>query len=387
MSKYPVINEEEDFIIIHAPVSAVMLTDYDSHAWTAFSDETLKKVAEKKKQAKQNPKMFDGPLARVNNITVKDGIVGLDTQRTSFFPFVESRDNDTGNREQIKPEPDCANPLSVGALTINMDAGIPKFWLGVKSDANEIGADQKQLSPAGYVNPVEDFSHMHATLREAFEEMLYLRGNPDAETLNTIKVKLESMLKRSGLEKLMKGQVHDLQTSIEAMANIEYERTGERMDMTSTMRFANSIYDSLIRVISKQMLTPYYREPLEVGSKLVYQQPFAIIDRYQLRNPWVLHIVGLDMKDHEIQESLKAQHIMFNVLGKEWGISKPEFTSLEPVRLEKAYVQDWYAENLPNLRPHARGSIQALLNEFDYVEARISQAFEVNEKLKAMPNL
>ena len=236
---------------------------------------------------------------------------------TSFFCNVITRENIGGDRASLIPPDDCANVIGIGGITVSNENGKKHFWVGRKNpEANEIGGGQIHVSPAGYANPTIDFGFGHTQMRELLEEMLRWRNAPQG------------------------------------------------------------FYSVLVRTLTKEiLLDTYSRQPFELASRIVYAKPFGIIDRVKHRNPWILYLAGLDMGIQEIQDSFRAHKLIFKAF-PQYKLPRPEFDTMEPVEMDKPYIEDWYTENSGELRPHARGSVQALLMNWDYANAQLDEAFE-----------
>ncbi|MBW2988464.1 hypothetical protein DRJ48_03020 [Candidatus Woesearchaeota archaeon] len=318
-----VVNPKEDHVIIVAPVEQVVVASYIQDPWDRWSQETRKALEEKQQQAREDPKMFDGPLVRVNQIKVNGKEVILYLQRTSYFPFVITRGNVGNHEEWLVPPDDCANPLSIGGLTVTIeDEAEYLLWLGRKNPkANELGGGQYHISPAGYVNPERDFSYITSDYRERLEEMLCYRPLP-----------------------------------------------------------ADSILQSNLDRELPHMLR---REPFELGSRILYQAPFAIVDRYSLRNPMIAILSLIDIKSDEILGGFRAHHQLYKMFGKEHGIRAPEFDTMEPVEFTWKAIKEFYEEHLEELRPHARAALQALLMNWDTAAGRLEEAYSRRRALES----
>jgi len=123
-------------------------------AWQKQIDEAKAKGAE----------CVNNSMARVKQYSVSAGMLTLQLQPTDWRHF-----KGTMKYQEIA---DCANPLSVGGITITSDGYIVA---GRKSKLNDIGVGQFQLAPCGYVN-WEDIegkgsSFTSAMLRELGEEL------------------------------------------------------------------------------------------------------------------------------------------------------------------------------------------------------------------------
>ncbi|MBA7713316.1 hypothetical protein ES703_122318 [subsurface metagenome] len=110
----------------------------------------------------KNPKMFQGPLASIQDFKVIEGVLKFRLQRSRF-------DSYDGLRERLPVELDLSQPklldrdfcfpLSMGAVTVTApDKENPTGTLifGVRSKSTAYGAGNSTLLPAGYFNPDED---------------------------------------------------------------------------------------------------------------------------------------------------------------------------------------------------------------------------------------
>jgi hypothetical protein len=87
-------------------------------------------------------KCDNNPMARVISYEEKNGILSMVLQQTNWKNFI-------GTRNIVKEAARCANPLSIGSITITSDGYIVT---GRKSPLNDTGVGQIQLAPCGYVD-------------------------------------------------------------------------------------------------------------------------------------------------------------------------------------------------------------------------------------------
>ena len=110
---------------------------------SALVDAIEKTWQEKKaKDEKKGAICVNGTMARVKSYKEENSVLSLELQYTDWKHFI-------GVRDIIKDAARCANPLSVGGITVTSDGYIAA---GMKSILNEIGAGEYQLAPCGYVD-------------------------------------------------------------------------------------------------------------------------------------------------------------------------------------------------------------------------------------------
>jgi len=342
MEKFPILNKEDDFVIYYAPLNGVQILDYIHTPYEGYSKESLLGYANRGIKRSEDPRAFDGDLLRINHAQINEGILNLILQRTSYFIHQETQGKVGENRESILPPRDCANTLSVSALTVTIDGGELYLWLGEKSaKVNVIGGGELQLLPAGSASP-DDFGDLHATLRETIEESIRYQ----------LKEGLEAVLKRNLIRKVQEGSY--------------------------TAETYQQVKDDFAIINPGEITAEFTRPPIELASKVALLKPVAYLDRYKARNPWVLYALALAIENQEIINGIKA-HKMIAQAGIP-GIKGPEFENLQPILLRKPDFEQWYAEKKEKIRPHARGAITVLMNNWDYLLDMYQSCFHLREE-------
>lgn len=111
-------------------------------------EEIVEKVEEVKRSAEgSGAEFYNGPLVRVRDFEVDNGILGLKLQNTNYFSHAGTRERPGLGKENR------ADPLSVGALLTTSDE---MMVLGEKSGLVEYGEGEYQLPGAGFVEEVEE---------------------------------------------------------------------------------------------------------------------------------------------------------------------------------------------------------------------------------------
>ena len=134
----------DDFIVLAEGFSAVRI-ELQQERFSVSSDlqdkiEQIWREQSKRAQAK-GQELTNNQICRIKHQCVKDSILYLDLQPTDYRHFVGLR--------HILDAANCANPISVGGITITDDDYIV---LGRKGRTVELGAGQVHIVPSGYVD-------------------------------------------------------------------------------------------------------------------------------------------------------------------------------------------------------------------------------------------
>lgn len=114
---------------------------------SAVSAEIEEAVEEAKRKAEESgAEFYNGPLVRVKDFEVDNGVLGLKLQNTNYFSHAGTREQPELGKENR------ADPLSVGAFLTTSDH---RVVLGEKSGLVEYGEGEYQLPGAGFVEDPE----------------------------------------------------------------------------------------------------------------------------------------------------------------------------------------------------------------------------------------
>ncbi len=134
----------DDFIVLAEGFSAVRV-ELQQERFSVSSDLQDKIEQIWQEQSKRAPakgqELTNNQICRIKHQCVKDSILYLDLQPTDYRHFVGLR--------HILDAANCANPISVGGITITDDDYIV---LGRKGRKVELGAGQVHIVPSGYVD-------------------------------------------------------------------------------------------------------------------------------------------------------------------------------------------------------------------------------------------
>lgn len=186
----------DDYEVLAQGFDQVDILDYDPKIWSPESiverdpesygierpadpdveAEILEKVEEAKRSAEESgAEFYNGPLVRVRDFEIDNGILGLELQNTNYFSHSGTRERPELGKENR------ADPLSVGALLTTSDG---RTVLGEKSGLVEYGEGEYQLPGAGFVEEIEgslDSEPEDSIYRELNEEV-----NLNSEDLESI---------------------------------------------------------------------------------------------------------------------------------------------------------------------------------------------------------
>ena len=160
-------NKEGNYIILAEKINNVKILDYNPLPYSGYSKESMAKIEEMRQKAKKNTNMFDGPGVRLSNYYLLNGTLYLGFDKTSYFYHTATRKN--------KDPKDCANWFGCSGITLLKEGKDYFMLIGEKSKINEIGSGQKQLVPAGGLDPTTDFGLDTIVKRELWEELLRLK--------------------------------------------------------------------------------------------------------------------------------------------------------------------------------------------------------------------
>ena len=295
-----IVNEKGNYKILAERIKDVNV-NYNPHPYNGYSQESKAKINEMRKKARDDPSLFDGPGIRLSTYSFDNGILSLDLQHTTYFCHVATRKN-------INNEKDCAKWLGCSGITLSKDGKEYLIWVGEKSPLNEIGSGQIQLLPAGNINPINDFGLDYAVKRELYEEAL----------------------KKKPIYKEVKDKFE-----------IEFLRTRKR-----NLKLAGSAK----------------RHFLDLNCRIKLCEPYMLMNMLEISSFSLAHLVFLDMKKQEIEDSFKL--IPDN---------EKEFSNIQPVEFKKDCLEDYLKSEFNNLRPQLRAAISSSLRNYDYLLEKLEK--------------
>lgn len=321
-----IVNKEGNYIILAEKTNNVEILYYNSLPYSGYSKESMAKVKEMRQKAKKDPKMVDGPGVRLSEYHFVDGTIYLGFDKTSYFYHAVTRKN--------KDKQDCANWFGCSGITLTKDGKDYFMWIGEKSKLNEIGSGQKQLVPAGGLNPITDFGLDTIVKRELHEEALRVKPL----TYKSLEYVLDKILDEN--QKLTPKAIKD---------NLLIELVGGKN--------RNGTYENDIVCMR--------RDFFDVESKAKLCKPFMLMDMYDMRSFNLAHILILDMTKEEME-------LTFNFIPK----SKREFNNIIPLEFKKNSLADYVNQNYDSLRPQVRAAVDSVTRNWDYV----SEILDKHEK-------
>ena len=295
-----IINEKGNYKILAEKIKDVKV-DYNPEPYNGYSKESINKINEMRKKARDDPSLFDGPGIRLSTYSFDNGKLSLNLDYTTYFCHVATRKN-------INNEKDCAKWLGCSGITLSKDGKEYLIWVGEKSRLNEIGSGQIHLLPAGKINPINDFGLDYAVKRELYEEAL----------------------KKKPIYKAVKDKFE-----------IEFLRTRKR-----NLKLAGSAK----------------RHFLDLNCRIKLCEPYMLMDMLEISSFSLTHLVFLDMKKQEIEDSFKL--IPDN---------EKEFSNIQPVEFKKNYLDDYLKSKFNNLRPQLRAVIDSSLRNYDYLLEKLEK--------------
>ncbi len=298
------VDEKGNYKILAEKITDVNV-NYNSEPYDGYSQESKAKINEMRKKAKDDPSLFDGPGVRLSSYSFNNGKLSLDLQHTTYFCHVATREN-------IHDEKDCAKWFGCSGITLSKDGKKYLVWTGEKSPLNEIGPAQIQLLPAGAINPINDFGFDYTVKRELYEEAL----------------------QKKPIYKAVKD-------------NFEIELLGTRK-----------------RNIKKELSRSTKRHFLDLDCRIKLCEPYMLMDMLEISSFNLAHLVFLDMKKHEIEDS-------FNLIPE----NEREFSNIQPLEFKKNYLDDYLSSRFKNLRPQVRAAIGSLSRNWDYVNEKLEKGF------------
>ena len=295
-----IVNEKGKYKILAEKIKDVNVS-YNPEPYDGYSQESKAKINEMREKARDDPSLFDGPGVRLSAYSFNNRELNLNLDYTTYFCHVITRKN-------INDEKDCAKWFGCSGITLSKDGKEYLMWVGDKSPLNEIGPGQVQLLPAGNINPIKDFGLDYAVKRELYEEAL----------------------KKKPLYRALKD-------------NFEIELLGTRK---RNLKLAGSIK----------------RHFLDLDSKIKLCEPYMLMDMLEISSFNLAHLVFLDMKKQEIEDSFKQ------ILDNE-----KEFSSIQPLKFKKNYLGDYLKSEFNNLRPQVRATIDSSLRNYDYLIEKLEK--------------
>lgn len=289
-----IINKKGNYKILAEKINDINI-NYNPEPYDGYSQESKAKINEMREKAKDNPKMFDGPGVRLLAYSFDNGKLSLNIDYTTYFCHVATRKN-------IHDEKDCAKWFGCSGITISKDNKKYLMWVGEKSPLNEIGSGQVQLLPAGGINPINDFGFNYTVKRELYEEAL----------------------QKKPIYKAIKD-------------NFEIEFLGSK-------RRNLKLTDSTKRHF------------LDLDCRIKICEPYMLMDMLEISSFNLAHLVLLDMKKQEIEDS-------FKLIPK----NEREFNSIQPLEFKKNYLEDYLKSEFNHLRPQVRAAINSSLRNYDYL--------------------
>lgn len=289
-----IINKKGNYKILAEKINDINI-NYNPEPYDGYSQESKAKINEMREKAKDNPKMFDGPGVRLSAYSFDNGKLSLNIDYTTYFCHVATRKN-------IHDEKDCAKWFGCSGITISKDNKKYLMWVGEKSPLNEIGSGQVQLLPAGGINPINDFGFNYTVKRELYEEAL----------------------QKKPIYKAIKD-------------NFEIEFLGSK-------RRNLKLTDSTKRHF------------LDLDCRIKICEPYMLMDMLEISSFNLAHLVLLDMKKQEIEDS-------FKLIPK----NEREFNSIQPLEFKKNYLEDYLKSEFNHLRPQVRAAINSSLRNYDYL--------------------
>jgi len=277
--------------------------NYNPNPYDGYSQESKTKINEMREKARDDPKMFDGPGVRLSAYSFDNGKLSLDLQHTTYFCHVATREN-------INNENDCAKWFGCSGITLSKHGKEYLMWIGEKSPLNEIGSGQIQLLPAGAINPINDFGLDYAVKRELYEEAL----------------------KKKPLYKAIKN-------------NFDIELLGTKK-----------------RNPKKELTGGIKRHFLDLNCRIKLCEPYMLMDMLEISSFNLAHLVLLDMKKQEIEDSFKL--IPDN---------EREFSNIQPLEFKKNYLEDYLKSEFNHLRPQVRAAINSSLRNYDYLLEKLKR--------------
>jgi len=295
-----IVDEKGNYQILTEKIKDVKI-DYNPESYNGYSKETINKINEIRKKTKDDPSLFDGPGVRLSDYSFDNGTLSLDLQHTTYFCHVATRKN-------INDEKDCAKWFGCSGITFSRDGKEYLMWVGEKSPLNEIGSGQIQLLPAGGINPINDFGFDYTVKRELYEEAL----------------------KKKPIYKAMKD-------------NFEIELLGSKR---RNLKLTGSIK----------------RHFLDLDCRIRLCEPYMLMNMLEISSFSLTHLVLLDMKKYEIEDSFKL--IPDN---------EKEFSNIQPLKFKKNYLEDYLKSKFKNLRPQVRAVINSLSRNWNYVNEKLEK--------------
>lgn len=136
----------EDYEILAKGFDKVNIGDYNPEAWKPENEEVSDRInAEVEKTRREaehtGAEFYNGPLVRLENFNIENGVLNADLQDTDYFSHVGTRGDPDLDKENR------ADPLSVGAILHSDDYIV----LGERSGLVEIGGGDYQLPGAGFI--------------------------------------------------------------------------------------------------------------------------------------------------------------------------------------------------------------------------------------------
>ena len=297
-----IVNEKGNYKILAERIKDVKV-DYNPDSYNGYSKESINKINEIRKKARDDPSLFDRPGVRLSTYSFNNGELSLSLDYTTYFCHVATRKN-------IHDEKDCAKWFGCSGITLSKHGKEYLMWVGEKSPLNEIGSGQVQLLPAGNINPINDFGLDYAVKRELYEEALKKRP-----LYNAIK------------------------------DNFEIELLGTRK-----------------RNPRKELAGGTKRHFLDLNYRIKICEPYMLMNMLEISSFNLAHIILLDMKKHEIEDSFKL--IPDN---------EKEFSNIQPLEFKKNYLEDYLKSEFNNLRPQVRAVIDSSLRNYNYLLEKLEK--------------
>jgi len=297
-----IINGKGKYKILAERIEKINVS-YNSEPYDGYSQESKTKINEMRKEARDDPSLFDGHGVRLSDYSFDNGKLSLDLQHTTYFCHVATREN-------IHDEKDCAKWFGCSGITLSKDGKKYLVWVGEKSPLNEIGSGQIQLLPAGAINPINDFGFDYTVKRELYEEAL----------------------QKKPIYKAVKD-------------NFEIELLGTKK-----------------RNIKKEISGSTKRHFLDLDCRIKICEPYMLMDMLEISSFSLAHLVFLDMKKHEIEDS-------FNLIPE----NEREFSNIQPLEFKRNYLDDYLKSEFENLRPQVRAAINSSLRNYDYLLEKLGK--------------
>lgn len=241
-----IVNEKGKYKILAEKIKDINVS-YNPEPYDGYSQESKAKINEMRKNARDDPSLFDGPGVRLSAYSFDNGKLNLNLDYTTYFCHVATRKN-------INDEKDCAKWFGCSGITISKDNKKYLMWVGEKSPLNEIGPGQIHLLPAGKINPINDFGLDCSVKRELYEEAL----------------------KKKPLYKAIKD-------------NFEIE-----------------LLETKKRNPKKELGGSTERHLLDLDCRIKICEPYMLMDMLEISSFNLAHLIYLDMEKQEIEDSFNS---------------------------------------------------------------------------------